>query len=128
VLDSDLVTEEPRRLGASVGDQRLVRCQFQHKADADFLTIALLLEELTNLLATLGIADKYHLLGHSWGSFLAAEHAATHPAGLSSLVLADSGAPNEVIAGRAQARTRLPEDVQLTLRQHEAAGTTDSPE
>ncbi|MGH3568688.1 MAG: proline iminopeptidase-family hydrolase [Pseudonocardia sp.] len=98
------------------------------EADADFWTFALFLEELANLLATLGIADNYHLLGHSWGSFVVAEHAATHPAGLSSLVLADSGVPQEVMAGREQARTRLPEDVQAALRQHEAAGTTDSPE
>lgn len=98
------------------------------KADADFWTIALFLDELTNLLATLGIADNYHLLGHSWGSFLAAEHAATHPAALSSLVLANTGAPHDVMAGRERARARLPEDLQLTLRRHEAAGTADSPE
>lgn len=97
-------------------------------ADADFWTIALFVDELATLLATLGIAENYHLLGHSWGSFVAAEHAATHPAGLSSLVLANTGAPHEVMAGREQARARLPEDLQVTLRQHEAAGTTDSPE
>lgn len=97
-------------------------------ADAGFWTFELFLEELASLLATLGITGGYHLLGHSFGGFLAAEHAASRPSGLSSLVLADVGDPREVKAGRRQARARLPEDVQAALRRHEAAGTTDSPE
>ena len=43
---------------------------------ADFWTPALFLDELDNLLAHLGIASAYHLLGQSWGGMLAAEHGA----------------------------------------------------
>ena len=40
---------------------------------ADFWTVDLFLDELDNLLAHLGIADRYHLLGQSWGGMLGAE-------------------------------------------------------
>jgi L-proline amide hydrolase len=35
--------------------------------------------ELASLLDHLGIADRYHVLGQSWGGFLAQEHALTKP-------------------------------------------------
>jgi len=36
----------------------------------DFWTVDLFLEELENLLVTLGINDRYFLLGQSWGGML----------------------------------------------------------
>jgi L-proline amide hydrolase len=47
---------------------------------AAFRTVDLFLAELDNLLAHLGIAGRYHLLGQSWGGMLGAEHAVRRPA------------------------------------------------
>jgi L-proline amide hydrolase len=99
------------------------------EAGADFWTVQLFLDELDNLLTTLGIAGGYHLLGQSWGGMLAAEHAVRRPAGLRSLVIADSPASMELWVKEAnRLRELLPPDVQQTLRDHEAAGTTDHPD
>jgi L-proline amide hydrolase len=96
---------------------------------ADFWTVALFLDELSNLLGALGIARRYHLLGQSWGGMLAAEHAVTRPAGLESLVIADSPASIPLwVAEANRLRERLPPEVQRTLREHEAAGTTQHPD
>jgi L-proline amide hydrolase len=95
----------------------------------DFWTVQLFLDELDNLLAALGIDGGYHLLGQSWGGMLAAEHAVRRPAGLRSLVIANSPASMELwLAAAAGLRAGLPSEVQKTLLAHEAAGTTDSPE
>ncbi|MDX6314961.1 MAG: L-proline amide hydrolase [Streptomyces sp.] len=95
----------------------------------DFWTVQLFLDELDNLLAALGIDGGYHLLGQSWGGMLAAEHAVRRPAGLRSLVIANSPASMELwLAAAAGLRAGLPPEVQKTLLAHESAGTTDSPE
>ena len=59
---------------------------------AEFWTPELFVRELHNLVAVLRIADRHHVLGQSWGGFLAQEYALTQPAGLRSLVLADTAA------------------------------------
>ena len=102
-----------------------------HLPDAapDFWTVELFLAELDNLLAALGIADRYALLGQSWGGMLAAEHAVRTPAGLRGLVIADSPASMPLWSAAAAAlRAELPPAVDETLRRHEAAGTTDTDE
>jgi L-proline amide hydrolase len=102
-----------------------------HLPDAapDFWTVELFLAELDNLLAALGIADRYALLGQSWGGMLAAEHAVRQPAGLRGLVIADSPASMPLWSAAAAAlRAELPPAVDETLRRHEAAGTTDTDE
>ncbi|KAF5360132.1 hypothetical protein D9757_011748 [Collybiopsis confluens] len=43
--------------------------------DTSFWTVQLFLDELDNLIRTLGVQDKYDLAGHSWGGMLAASHA-----------------------------------------------------
>lgn len=97
--------------------------------DAEFWTVQLFLDELDNLLAELGITDAYHLIGHSWGGMLAAEHAIRRPAGLRSLVLADSPASMDLwITETDRLRHDLPPQVQQTLLRHETAGTTDDSE
>jgi L-proline amide hydrolase len=96
---------------------------------ADFWTVDLFLDELDNLLAGLGIADGYHLVGQSWGGMLGAEHAIRRPAGLRSLVVADSPASMDLWVSEAnRLREDLPPDVQEVLLAHERAGTTDSEE
>jgi L-proline amide hydrolase len=102
-----------------------------HLRDADpgFWTVGLFLDELDNLLAHLGIADRYDLFGQSWGGMLAAEHAVRRPAGLRRLVIANSPASLDTwLAEANRLRALLPEDVQATLLRHERAGTIDSPE
>src|SRR5204863_6720379 len=95
---------------------------------ADFWTVDLFVRELHNLVDGLGIRDRHHVLGQSWGGFLAQEYALTHPAGLRSLVLADTAASfPDFVAEANRLRAGLPPEVEATLRRHEEAGTTDDP-
>ena len=95
---------------------------------AEFWTPELFVRELQNLVEALGIAD-HHVLGQSWGGFLAEEYALTQPAGLRSLVLADTAASWADFATEAgKLREQLPADVRATLDKHEQAGTYDDPE
>ena len=95
----------------------------------DFWTVELFLDELDNLLAALGIADRYHLLGQSWGGMLGAEHAIRQPEGLRSLVISNSPASMELWASEAQRlRGFLPREVEEALERHEADGTYKDPE
>jgi L-proline amide hydrolase len=96
---------------------------------ADFWTVDLFVRELHNLVAALGVAGRHHVLGHSWGGFLAQEYALTQPVGLLALVLADTAASWADFAGEAvRLCQQLPAEVQATLTKHEAAGNYDDPE
>jgi L-proline amide hydrolase len=100
-----------------------------HLPDADptFWTVGLFVDELANLLQQLGVADRFHLLGQSWGGMLAAEFALTRPPGMRSLVICDSPASIALwLAAAEDLRRALPPDVEAVLRQHESAETTDS--
>jgi len=98
-------------------------------APADFWTVQLFKDELVDLTRHLGIADRYAVVGQSWGGMLAMEHALDHPAGLRAIVVADSPASIPLWVGEAnRLREDLPPDVQQTLTSHEQEGTTDSPE
>jgi L-proline amide hydrolase len=102
-----------------------------HLRDAgeNFWRVELFLDELDNLLRHLGIHDRYHLLGQSWGGMLAAEHAVRQPSGLRALIIADSPASMALWIGEAnRLRAALPTEVQATLQRHEDAGTTDTDE
>jgi L-proline amide hydrolase len=95
----------------------------------DFWTVELFVRELASLLDHLGIAGRYHVVGQSWGGFLAQEHALTRPAGLRGLVLADTAASFPAfVEGANRLRAELPPGVNETLLKHENAGTTDDPE
>ncbi len=95
----------------------------------DFWTVELFLDELDNLLGHLGIAERYHLLGQSWGGMLAAEHATRQPAGLRSLVLSNSPASMELWMSEARRlRDALPPEQGAALDRHEEAGTIESEE
>lgn len=85
-------------------------------------------DELGRLIDALGL-EQLHLLGQSWGTILATEYALRHPAKLASLVLASPvlSIPR-FAAGGAALRAALPAKIRSVLDQHEAAGTTDSPE
>jgi L-proline amide hydrolase len=98
-------------------------------APADFWTVQLFKDELVDLTHELGIADRYAVVGQSWGGMLGMEHALDHPPGLRGLVVADSPASIPLwVAEANRLRADLPADVQETLTRHEEAGTTDSAE
>ena len=102
-----------------------------HRPDrgADFWTVELFVRELENLVGALGIAERHHVLGQSWGGFLAQEYALTQPGGLCSVVLADTAASFPAFVAEAnRLRAELPPEVEATLRRHEVAGTTGDPE
>ena len=105
------------------------RSQHMPDAPAESWSVDLFRRELVALLEHLGIASRYHIIGQSWGGMLGMEHALTHPRGLQALVVANSlsSMPLWVAEGN-RLRTALPGEVQSVLTQHEAAGTTDSPE
>jgi L-proline amide hydrolase len=95
---------------------------------ADRWTVQLFLDELDALLAHLGISDSYHLLGQSWGGMLAAEHAVRRPAGLKSLIIANSPASMRTWVTEANTlRAALPPEVEATLLHHETNNTTSDP-
>ncbi len=102
-----------------------------HLPDADpgSWTVDLFVRELRNLVAALGIADRFHLLGQSWGGMLAPEVVLADEAGVRSMTICDSPASMGLwLEAASSLRAELPDDVQATLLRHEEAGTTDSDE
>jgi proline-specific peptidase len=98
-----------------------------HPHDVSLWQIDLFVEEVDAVRTALGL-EQIHLLGQSWGGFLALEYLLTEPAGVRSLVLSNSAASTaRWIAEANRLRAELPSVVQATLREHEEAGTTDEP-
>ncbi len=96
--------------------------------DPSMYTVDLYVEEVAVVRRALGL-ERVHILGQSWGGMLAMEYALTQPAGLVSLILADTAASlPQWVAEMRRLVTELPPEVQQTLRKHIEAGTTDSPE
>ncbi|GAA4994905.1 proline iminopeptidase-family hydrolase [Kitasatospora paranensis] len=100
-----------------------------HRPDAprEFWTPELFVEELAELVDHLGIADGFHLLGHSWGGLLAVESALTGPPGLRSLVLADAFASSATyIAEVGRLLGELPSPAREILERHRAGLPVDA--
>ena len=95
--------------------------------DASFWTVELFQDELSNLIAKLGLVKHgYDLLGHSWGGMLVASYATERPVGLRKLVVSNSPAcMDDWIATANKLRADMPE-VDKELKKHEDAGTTES--
>jgi len=93
-----------------------------------FWTIDLFIDELVNLLSYFGIGESFDLLGHSWGSILAAEFIIRRqPSGLKHLILANSLASARLRnIAVARLRKQLPEETQTILRECAAVGDTSS--
>ncbi len=105
------------------------RSELLPDAPADFWTTQLFKDELVELTRELRIAERYAVVGQSWGGMLAMDHALEHPPGLRAIVVADSPASMTLWVSEAnRLRADLPPDVQETLTRHEEAGTTDDPE
>jgi proline-specific peptidase len=91
-------------------------------------TIPLYVEEVGAVREALGL-DQIHLLGQSWGGWLAQEYMLTQPPGVASLILAGTSASiPETVAEMNRLRRELPPNVQKALDDNEAAGTTHSTE
>jgi L-proline amide hydrolase len=102
-----------------------------HRPDAPpgFWTVDLFLRELEMLIDYLGISDRYHVLGQSWGGMLAMEHALRRPAGLCSIVVADAPASTKLWMQEAERlMSELPPEVLEVLERCHTDGTTDSAE
>ena len=98
-----------------------------HPHNSSLWTVPLFVEELGVVRQALGL-ERVHILGQSWGGMLAMEYVLTQPPGLVSLIVADSPASMpQWVAEANRLRADLPPDVQATLLEQEAAGTTDGP-
>jgi L-proline amide hydrolase len=89
-------------------------------------TVDLFVEEVGVVRQALGL-EHLHILGQSWGGMLTMQYMLTQPQGVASITIASS--PSSMALWLAEAnrlRNELPPAVQATLREHEAAGTTDS--
>jgi L-proline amide hydrolase len=78
-------------------------------ADPSFWTVDLFVAELRNLVDVLGIGDRFHLLGQSWGGMLGPEVVLSDSSGISSLTICDSPASMPLwLAAAAELRAVYP--------------------
>jgi proline-specific peptidase len=95
--------------------------------DTSLWKVPRFVEELATVRRELSL-KRVHILGQSWGGMLAIEYALTQPAGLVSLLLANTTSSIPMwIAEANRLRADLPPEVNATLLSHEEAGTTDDP-
>lgn len=90
-------------------------------------TVDRAVEEVEAVRQQLGLG-RMHVLGHSWGGFLALAHTAAHDAGVTSLILSS---PLVSVHGwtedAAELVSRLPPEVQQTITEHEERQTFEDP-
>jgi proline-specific peptidase len=73
--------------------------------------------------------EHIHLLGNSWGGWLAIEYMMTHPPGVISLVLASTSASiAQFVAEAMKLKAALPPAIAQTLQRYEATGDLEHPE
>lgn len=71
---------------------------------------------------------KVHLLGHSWGGWLAIEYALTHPEALQTLILEDTVADMpHLVSELNRLRSALGSETVAMMQRHEAEGTINHP-
>jgi proline-specific peptidase len=98
-----------------------------HPNDPSLWQIELFVDEVQAIRSALGL-ERIHLLGQSWGGFLAQEYMLTQPTGVQSLILSNSAASTQRwIAEAERLRAQLPIEIQEVLAAHEQAGTLDDP-
>ncbi|TYC48327.1 alpha/beta fold hydrolase [Rhodobacterales bacterium] len=96
--------------------------------DASLWTIGRYVEEVETVRKALGLG-KVHMLGHSWGGWLAIDYALTYPDALSSLILEDTVADMPHLAQELdRLRSALGSETVAMMQRHEAEGTMDHPE
>ena len=96
--------------------------------DTSLWKIERFVEELAQIREALKL-DEVHILGHSWGTTLAAAYCLTKPVGVKSVVFS-SPCLSAPLWEQDQKRNiaKLPSDVQETIKLCEEVGTTDSEE
>lgn len=73
--------------------------------------------------------EQIHLLGQSWGGWLAIEYMLSNPAGVVSLTLASTSASvPQFVAETRRLKSELPPEIYQTMQQYEAAGDYHHPE
>jgi proline iminopeptidase len=96
--------------------------------DKALWTIGRYVEETEAVRRALGLG-KVHLLGHSWGGWLAIEYALTHPEALKTLILEDTAADlPHLMEEMHRLRAALGTETVEMLIAHEADGSFDHPE
>ncbi|HSR15508.1 MAG TPA: proline iminopeptidase-family hydrolase, partial [Gemmatimonadales bacterium] len=98
-----------------------------HVSDTTLFTVERFVRELDALRAHLGY-EKFHLLGHSWGTMLGMEYYRAHPDRVASLTLGSAALdiPAWLRNTREMLRT-LPDSAQRAVAEAEASGVFDSP-
>jgi proline-specific peptidase len=100
----------------------------ERPADPSLWTTARFVEELAQIRQALDL-DQVHLLGHSWGTMLAAEYLLTEPRGVKSVVMSSPClSVSRWAADLDEYRRAMPADVRAVLDRCEAEGTTSSVE
>ncbi len=96
--------------------------------DTALWTIGRYVEETETVRKALGLG-KVHMLGHSWGGWLAIDYALTYPENLQTLILEDTVAdmPHLILELERLRAALGPETVSM-MQKHEAQGTYDHPE
>ena len=96
--------------------------------DASLWTVDRFCEEVDQVRAALGL-DRCHLLGQSWGGWLAIDYMAREPSGIERLVLASTSASiPEFVAGARRLIEAMPEPHRSTLIELAARGAYDDPD
>jgi proline iminopeptidase len=97
-------------------------------SDPTLWNIDRFVEELSQIRDALSL-NEVHILGHSWGTTLAAAYCLTKPNGIKSVIFSSPCLSAPLWAqDQDRNRQKLPKDVQETLTRCEKAGATDSEE
>ncbi|PSH65402.1 MULTISPECIES: proline iminopeptidase-family hydrolase [Phyllobacterium] len=96
--------------------------------DLSLWTIDRYVEETETVRKALGLG-KVHLLGHSWGGWLAIDYALAYPQNLKTLILENTVADMpHLISELERLRSALGSETVGMMHKHEAQGTLDHPE
>jgi len=84
--------------------------------------------EVNTVRQALGL-EQIHLLGQSWGGWLAIEYMLSHPQGVVSLILASTSASlPQFVAETTRLKAELPLEIYQTLQRYEAVGDYHHPD
>jgi len=96
--------------------------------DGSLWRIERFVAEVDKVRQALGL-EQIHLLGQSWGGWLAIEYMLTHPQGVVSLILASTSASlPQFVAETTRLKAELPLEIYQTLQRHEAMGDYHHPD
>jgi proline iminopeptidase len=96
--------------------------------DPALWTIGRYVEETETVRRALGLG-RVHMLGHSWGGWLAIDYALTHHDALKTLILEDTVADMpHLVSELERLRAALGPETVAMMQRHEAEGTLDHPE